>query len=98
LPKRFNNRHHNGPRENSIGQLAEQRELCIDGVLQVALAKIQLGNLQNTVYTKFTLFDLNGNRLGTVSDFTVPENYPKGTYIIRAEAKGLAAITKKVAR
>ncbi len=64
-----------------------------------ALPKIQLGNVQNsTVYTKFTLFDLNGNRLGTVRDFTVPENYPKGTYIIRAEAKGLAAITKKVAR
>ena len=63
-----------------------------------ALPKIQLGNLQNTVYTKFTLFDLNGNRIGTVRDFTVPESYPKGTYIIRAEAKGQAAITKKVSR
>lgn len=64
-----------------------------------ALPKIQLGSEQNsTVYTKFTLFDLNGNRLGTVRDFTVPENYPKGTYIIRAEAKGQAAITKKVSR
>lgn len=64
-----------------------------------ALPKIQLGNVQNsTVYTKFTLFDLNGNRLGTVSDFAVPANYPKGTYIIRAEAKGQAAITKKVSR
>ena len=64
-----------------------------------ALPKIQLGSVQNrTVYTKFTLFDLNGNRLGTVRNFTVPENYPKGTYIIRAEAKGQAAITKKVSR
>ena len=64
-----------------------------------ALPKIQLGNVQNsTIYTKFTLFDLNGNRIGTVRDFTVPENYPKGTYIIRAEAKGQAAITKKVSR
>ena len=64
-----------------------------------ALPKIQLGSEQNsTVYTKFTLFDLNGNRIGTVRDFTVPENYPKGTYIIRAEAKGQAAITKKVSR
>lgn len=64
-----------------------------------ALPKIQLGSEQNsTVYTKFTLFDLNGNRLGTVRDFTVPENYPKGTYIIRAEAKGQAAITKKVSQ
>ena len=63
-----------------------------------ALPKIQLGNLQNSAYTKFTLFDLNGNRLGTVRDFTVPENYPKGTYIIRAEAKGQPAITKKVSR
>lgn len=64
-----------------------------------ALPKIQLGSEQNsTVYTKFTLFDLNGNRIGTVRDFTVPGNYPKGTYIIRAEAKGQAAITKKVSR
>ena len=63
-----------------------------------ALPKIQLGNLQNSAYTKFTLFDLNGNRLGTVNDFAVPVNYPKGTYIIRAEAKGQPAITKKVSR
>ena len=49
-------------------------------------------------YEKFTLFDLNGNCLGTVRDFTVPASYPKGTYIIRAEANGLPTITKQVVR
>ena len=64
-----------------------------------ALPKIQLGNMiNNAVYTKFTLFDLNGNRLGTTSEFAVPASYPKGIYIIRAEAKGLTTVTKKVAR
>ena len=64
-----------------------------------ALPKIQLGNvINNAVYTKFTLFDLNGNCLGTIRDFTVPESYPKGIYVIRAEAKGLPTVTKKVAK
>lgn len=51
----------------------------------------------NKAYTKFTLFDLNGNRLGTANDFTVPANYPKGTYIIRAESNDNSK-TKKVQR
>ena len=49
-------------------------------------------------YSKFTLFDLKGNKLGTVNDFKVPESYPKGIYLIRAEANGMPTITKKVAR
>jgi hypothetical protein len=58
-----------------------------------------LGNvINNAVYTKFTLFDLNGNSLGTIRDFTVPESYPKGIYVIRAEAKGLPTVTRKVAK
>jgi hypothetical protein len=64
-----------------------------------ALPKIQLGNvINNAVYTKFTLFDLNGNSLGTTSEFAVPASYPKGIYVIRAEAKGLPTVTKKVAK
>ena len=49
-------------------------------------------------YTKFTIFDLNGNRLGTINDWAIPASYPKGTYIIRAEAQGAPAITKKVSK
>ena len=56
-------------------------------------------NITNsTASTTYTLFDLNGNRLGTSNGFTVPAGYPKGTYIIRAEANGQAPISKKVSR
>ena len=50
----------------------------------------------NRDYTKFTLFDMNGNNLGSVNGFAVPERFPKGAYIIRAEAKGLSPKTVKV--
>jgi len=60
------------------------------------LAKRPLADAQN--YTKFTLFDLNGNTLGNVSGFEVPAKFPKGTYIIRAEANGQAPLTKKISR
>ena len=60
------------------------------------LAKRPLADAQN--YTKYTLFDLNGNTLGNVSGFEVPAKFPKGTYIIRAEANGQAPISKKVSR
>ena len=50
----------------------------------------------NRDYTKFTLFDMNGNNLGSVDGFAVPERFPKGAYIIRAEAKGLSPKTVKV--
>ena len=49
-------------------------------------------------YTKYTLFDLNGNDLGNVSGFEVPAKFPKGTYIIRAEANGQTPLIKKVHR
>ncbi|MBQ2561653.1 polysaccharide deacetylase family protein [Fibrobacter succinogenes] len=48
--------------------------------------------------TKYTLFDLNGNDLGNVNGFEVPAKFPKGTYIIRAEANGQAPLIKKVHR
>jgi peptidoglycan/xylan/chitin deacetylase (PgdA/CDA1 family) len=60
------------------------------------LAKRPLADAQN--YTKYTLFDLNGNTLGNVSGFEVPAKFPKGTYIIRAEANGQAPLTKKISR
>ena len=50
----------------------------------------------NRDYTKFTLFDMNGNNLGSVDGFEVPERFPKGAYIIRAEAKGLSPKIVKV--
>ena len=56
-------------------------------------------NITNsTANTTYTLFDLNGNRLGTSNGFTVPAGYPKGMYIIRAEVDGKPTISKKVAR
>ena len=56
-------------------------------------------NITNsTASTTYTLFDLNGNDLGNVNGFEVPAKFPKGTYIIRAEANGQAPISKKVSR
>ncbi len=49
-------------------------------------------------YTKFTIFDLKGKKLGDANGFKVPESYPKGIYFIRAEAKGLTPLTKKISR
>ncbi len=49
-------------------------------------------------YSKFTLYDLRGKKLGATNGFSVPKDYPKGIYIIRAEAEKLPAITKKVAK
>jgi peptidoglycan/xylan/chitin deacetylase (PgdA/CDA1 family) len=50
----------------------------------------------NHAYSKYTVFDMNGNCLGETNGWTIPANYPKGTYIIRAEAAGLKAVTKKL--
>jgi peptidoglycan/xylan/chitin deacetylase (PgdA/CDA1 family) len=56
-------------------------------------------NITNsTANTTYTLFDLNGNRLGTSNGFTVPAGYHKGTYIIRAEVDGKPTVSKKVSR
>lgn len=50
----------------------------------------------NHAYSKYTVFDMNGNCLGETNGWTIPANYPKGTYIIRAEATGDKAETKKL--
>lgn len=53
---------------------------------------------QNKQAYKYTLFDIKGHKLEMVNDFAVPESYPKGVYLIRAEAKGMPTITKKIAK
>lgn len=58
-----------------------------------ALPKLQQNNRN---YTKFTLFDMNGNNLGPVDGFAVPAKFSKGSYIIRAEANGLSPKIVKV--
>lgn len=50
----------------------------------------------NQGYSKYTVFDMNGNCLGETNGWTIPANYPKGTYIVRAEAAGLKATTRKL--
>ncbi|WP_290761773.1 polysaccharide deacetylase family protein [Fibrobacter sp. UBA4297] len=49
-------------------------------------------------YSKYTVFDMNGNCLGETNGWSVPANYPKGTYFIRAEAAGGKAETKKLVK
>lgn len=56
------------------------------------LAQELVGNSSAT----YTIFDMNGNRLGSAEGFKVPESLPRGAYIIRGEAPGLAPITKKI--
>lgn len=50
----------------------------------------------NRNYTKFTLFDMNGNNLGPVDGFAVPAKFSKGSYIIRAETNGLSPKIVKI--
>lgn len=52
--------------------------------------------LEKSLYTKFTAFDLNGNCLGEIDGWNIPAHYPQGFYIVRAEAVGIPAVTKKV--
>ena len=52
----------------------------------------------NQGYSKYTVFDMNGNCLGETNGWTIPANYPKGTYIVRAEAAGHKAVTKQLVK
>lgn len=58
-----------------------------------ALPKMRL---ENVAYAKYTLFDLNGNRLGTTDGFSVPASFARGSYIIRAESRDGTVVTKQV--
>ncbi|MBO7413708.1 MAG: polysaccharide deacetylase family protein [Fibrobacter sp.] len=44
----------------------------------------------------YAVFDLNGNCLGTSNGFVVPDRMPRGVYIVRASAPGLAPVAKVV--
>ena len=46
--------------------------------------------------TVYTLFDMNGNRLGFAEGFRVPDAMPKGTYLIQAKTPGKATVTRKI--
>jgi len=56
------------------------------------LAQELAGNRSAT----YTVFDMNGNRLGTAEGFKIPESLPRGIYIVRGEAPGLTPISKKI--
>lgn len=53
---------------------------------------------QNKQAYRYTLFDLKGHRLGKTDGFKIPQSYPKSIYLIRAEAKGMPTVTKKVVK
>lgn len=43
----------------------------------------------------FTLFDVNGNRLGSLNNATVPASMPKGIYLLRNSITGAVTLVKK---
>ena len=53
-------------------------------------------HLEKRLYKKFTVFDVNGNSLGVADGWNIPANYPKGAYIVRAEAVGGSVVIRKV--
>ena len=71
------------------------KSLTLRGVESIALPKARQSI---KAYTKFTLFNLKGKKLGTTNKFKVPQSYPKGVYIIQAESKGMPTVTKKVVK
>lgn len=52
----------------------------------------------NRAYSKYTVFDMNGNFLGETTGWNIPASIPKGAYIVRAEAAGHKAVTKKLVK
>jgi peptidoglycan/xylan/chitin deacetylase (PgdA/CDA1 family) len=72
------------------------KSLILRNTGEVALPTAR--DTQNKPNYRYTLYDLSGHKLGTVYDFKIPEHYPKGIYLIRAEAKGMPVVTKKVVK
>lgn len=72
------------------------RKPTADDVSEDTATVLPKMQLENSAYAKYTLFDLNGNRLGATDGFAVPANFPKGAYIVRAESRDGAVVTKKV--
>lgn len=50
---------------------------------------------QQNAQAKFTLFDINGNRLCTLKNAAVPASMPKGIYIMRNSISGAVTLVKK---
>ena len=67
-----------------------------DDVLDDSQSTLHKTTFANPAYTKYTVFDLNGVRLGGIKGWIIPASYPKGSYIIRAEAGDLPAVTRIV--
>ena len=65
-------------------------------VVKDSTAVLRKMTFANLTWTKFSLFDLNGNCLGETNGWNVPVNYPQGAYVIRAEALGRPAATRMV--
>lgn len=72
------------------------RKPTADDVSEDTTTVLPKMQLENSAYAKYTLFDLNGNRLGVTDGFSVPASFAKGSYIIRAESRDGAVVTKKV--
>jgi hypothetical protein len=65
-------------------------------VVKDSTAVLRKMTFANLTWTKFSLFDLNGNCLGETNGWNLPVNYPQGAYVIRAEALGRPAATRMV--
>lgn len=72
------------------------RKPTADDVSEDTTTVLPKMQLENSAYAKYTLFDLNGNRLGVTDGFSVPASFAKGSYIIRAESRDGTVVTKKV--
>ncbi len=67
-----------------------------DDVLDDSQSALHKTTFAKPANTKYTVFDLNGVRLGGTNGWVIPATYPKGSYIIRAEAADLPAETRIV--
>ncbi|MBR2272583.1 MAG: polysaccharide deacetylase family protein [Fibrobacter sp.] len=67
-----------------------------DDVLDDSQSALHKTTFAKPADAKYTVFDLNGVRLGGTNGWVIPATYPKGSYIIRAEAADLPAETRIV--
>ena len=74
----------------------KERKPNADDVLDDSQSSLHKTIFANPAYTKYTVFDLNGVRLGGTNGWIIPASYPKGSYIIRAEVGDLPAVTRIV--
>lgn len=65
------------------------------GIAPRAAARLK-AMLMSDPRTVYTVFDLNGNRLGYTDSFGIPESMPRGIYIIRGENPDFPPVTQQV--